>query len=70
MVLLQINFSKAIIIPIYTSKRLDDNNCEYYALKDGEEVAKKINGLPGDTLLLAVQNWAGINFFGTSNGAL
>lgn len=57
------------IYNIYLTKTFNENHREYYALKDGENVTKLINGLPDDALLLAVHNLAGINFFGSAAGA-
>lgn len=54
---------------IYMTMRIDDNRREYYALKDGELVAKKINGMPEDAILLAIHNLAGVTFFGSGDGA-
>lgn len=46
-----------------------DNRREYYALKDGQQVALKISGMTEDVLLLAIHNLAGVIFFGSSDGA-
>lgn len=54
---------------IYLAKRIDENRREYYALKDGDRLAMKINGLPDDAILLAIHNLGGVNFFGSSDGA-
>lgn len=57
------------IYNIYLTKTIDNNHREYYALKDGENVAKKINGLPTDAKILAIHDLGGVNYFGSSAGA-
>lgn len=57
------------IYNIYLTKSIDENHREYYALKDGDNEAKKITGLPRDARLLAIHNSAGLIYFGSSNGA-
>ncbi|KAJ6639021.1 hypothetical protein Bhyg_11760 [Pseudolycoriella hygida] len=57
------------IYNIYMEKSIDNNRREFYALKDGQRVAYKLNGLPDDPRLLAIHNLAGVIYFGSGDGA-
>ncbi|XP_055308749.1 uncharacterized protein LOC129572736 [Sitodiplosis mosellana] len=52
---------------IYMAKSIGDNRREYYALKDGERAAKKVNGLTDDVQLRAIHNLGGVIFYGSNN---
>lgn len=54
---------------IYIEKSVSRGHHEFYTLKDGQNVAKKIQGLPDYVKMLAIHNLGGVNFFGSCNGA-